>query len=469
MVGIVATGAYIPLYRLGPYTKGLGMRGEKAVANCDEDSITMAVTACHDLLAKVDRSSVDALYFATTSAPYLEKLGSTTVAVACDLRTDIGVCDFSNSIRAGTMALKAAVDAVKAGSAKRVLVVASDMRVPKPGSEFETVYGDAAAAFLIGDSDVAAEIGDSFAMADEILDYWRPDGDVWIQGWEERFCLDEGYLKVLPGAIRSLLEKTNTNIEDISKIVYYAPDPRRHGEITKKMKFNAPDQVQDSLLDKVGNAGAAHVPLMLVAALEQAKPSETILVANYGSGGDAFLLKTTDKIGGIRGARGVELYLNAKQEMGDYMRYLQWRGLAELRGGGRRPPPTPPSAVSIWRERKDNIRFYGARCNNCGYRQYPSQRVCTICESKDDFTPEKMYGETAELYTYSLDYIAPHPNRPTSIGVVNFKNGGRAMLFLTDYDADELKCGMELETVFRDLGFVGGFHNYAWKGTPVRA
>jgi len=469
MVGIVATGAYIPLYRLGPYTKGLGLRGEKAVANCDEDSITMAVTACHDLLAKIDRSSIDALYFATTSAPYLEKLGATTVATAADLRTDIGVCDFTNSIRAGSMALKAATDAVKAGSAKRVLVVASDLRIAKPGSEFETIYGDGAAALLIGDSDVAAEIGDAYAMADEIIDYWRPDGDRWMQGWEERFCLDEGYLKIMPQAMRKLLEKSKVKIEDISKVIFYAPDSRRHAEMTKSMKLKAPDQIDGTLFDKAGNSGAAFVPLMLVAALEQAKPGETIMAANYGSGADAFLVKTTDKIGNVKGARGVKGHLDSKREMADYMRYLQWRGLTEIRGGGRRPPPTPPSAVSIWRERKDNLRFYGVRCNKCNYRQYPSQRICTICESKDDFKPEKMYGETMELYTYSLDYVAPHPNRPTSIGVVNFKNGGRAMLFLTDYNPDELKCGMQLETVFRDLGFVGGFHNYAWKGTPVRA
>ena len=92
-----------------------------------------------------------------------------------------------------------------------------------------------------------------------------------------------------------------------------------------------------------------------------------------------------------------------------------------------------------------------------------------MCESKDNFDRAKFYGEKGELFTFSLDYLAPHPNRPSSIGVVNFENGGRAMLFMTDYDPDELKCGLQLETVFRDLGFVGGFHNYSWKGAPVRA
>jgi acetyl-CoA C-acetyltransferase len=48
MVGIVSYGAYIPLRRLGTSRRGWNLPGEKAVANWDEDSITMAVAAAHD-------------------------------------------------------------------------------------------------------------------------------------------------------------------------------------------------------------------------------------------------------------------------------------------------------------------------------------------------------------------------------------------------------------------------------------
>ena len=48
MAGIISYGAYIPLYRLtraeiSKSWSGIPLRGEKAVANYDEDSITMAV------------------------------------------------------------------------------------------------------------------------------------------------------------------------------------------------------------------------------------------------------------------------------------------------------------------------------------------------------------------------------------------------------------------------------------------
>jgi len=47
MAGIISYGAYVPLYRLGPGTAGWMAPVEKAIANFDEDSITMAVGGNH--------------------------------------------------------------------------------------------------------------------------------------------------------------------------------------------------------------------------------------------------------------------------------------------------------------------------------------------------------------------------------------------------------------------------------------
>ena len=58
MVGIISYGAYIPVYRLSrdmiAKAWGGGGAGEKAVANWDGDSITMAVEACLDCLNSFD-------------------------------------------------------------------------------------------------------------------------------------------------------------------------------------------------------------------------------------------------------------------------------------------------------------------------------------------------------------------------------------------------------------------------------
>ena len=85
MTGITAFGAYIPFYRLAhkEIARAWGGReaeGERAVANVDEDSVTMAVEAVRDLLAGNDAPHVDGLMFATTTSPYSEKQCSALIA-----------------------------------------------------------------------------------------------------------------------------------------------------------------------------------------------------------------------------------------------------------------------------------------------------------------------------------------------------------------------------------------------------
>ncbi|MBT4511725.1 MAG: hydroxymethylglutaryl-CoA synthase family protein, partial [Chloroflexi bacterium] len=127
MVGITSYGAYIPIYRLARkdigamWGKGAGS-GERSVANADEDSLTMGVEATIDCLRGMDRNNVDALYFATVSPPYIEKQSASIIRAASDLRDDIPTMDIGHSLRGFTNCLRAAEDAVKAGSAKNAMV-----------------------------------------------------------------------------------------------------------------------------------------------------------------------------------------------------------------------------------------------------------------------------------------------------------------------------------------------------------
>ena len=121
MVGITDTEVYFPLYKITraeiARTWGKpGSAGEKAVAAYDEDTVTMAVAAALGL-EKRSEKKVDGLYFATTTAPYGEKQAAALIASAIDLEKECWTVDFANSVRAGTLAMKAAVDAVKSGSA----------------------------------------------------------------------------------------------------------------------------------------------------------------------------------------------------------------------------------------------------------------------------------------------------------------------------------------------------------------
>src|SRR4030042_957950 len=125
MVGITSYGAYIPFYRLGrmEIAKAWGgavQPGEKAVANYDEDSITMAVEAAMDCTQGIDPKEIGGLYFASTTSPYREKQAAAIIAVAVDVGREVFTVDFATSLRSGPSAMRAAMDAVRAGSSRSI-------------------------------------------------------------------------------------------------------------------------------------------------------------------------------------------------------------------------------------------------------------------------------------------------------------------------------------------------------------
>jgi hydroxymethylglutaryl-CoA synthase len=465
MTGITAYGAYIPLRRLGPGTKGWGLPGEKAVANWDEDSLTMAVSAAVNCLGVSDRSKVGGLYLASASLPYKEKLAAVTAAWAVDLRPDILTADFTDSLRAGTTAIRVALDSVKAGSAKNVLVAASDLRMGAPRSGLDQGLGDGAAAFLIGDQDVAVTIEGYYGLANELLDVWRADRVKYVRTWEDRFVYEEGFQKILPRAVNTLLKKTGLTPKDIHKAVFYAPDARRHREMGKTLGFE-PAQIQEPLFDKLGDTGTAFSLMLLIAALEAAKPGERILLASYGDGADVFLLQATDKINALKDRCGMKANLASKALIPSYDDYQAYRTFASAdpEAGGS------ASASVIHRERDAIYRLRGGKCQVCGTVQYPPQRVCTSCRSKDKFDSVRFSDKKGKVFTYTLKNGGDIPAfaRPMVDTMVDFEGGGRALFGMTDMDVKDVKIGMEVEMSFRTLGVGGGVHNYVWRCRPIR-
>lgn len=468
MAGIIAAGAYIPLYRIGKETSGWGSSAEKAVANFDEDSVSMGVAAALDCLKGIDRGSVDALFFASTTSPYQEKQAATIVATALDLRPDVFTTDCTNSLRSGTSALRMALDSIKGGSTKRALVVAGDCRMGPPKGSFDRTSGDGAVALLLGEADVAASIETSHAISREIVDVWRVEGEAFVRSWEDRFVITQGYQKVVQEAVTGLLKKCNLTPKDFARVVLYGPDAGSHTAVVRALGFDPKTQVQDPLFGSVGSAGAAHALMQLVAALEQAKPGDRLLLANYGDGSDASILQATDRIGQVANGRmGMKGHLASKKLLKSYDTYIRWRQFMPSEAA-RRPPMMGPSASALLREQEKNLKLYGGKCKQCGTIQFPPQRVCTRCHAKDDFEPVRLSDRKGTLFTYAMDYIAGSVDPPLVVSVVNFEGGGRMLCAMTDREVNEIQVDMPVQMSFRKLFQAGGIHNYYWKCTPVR-
>ena len=468
MVGIAAYGAYVPRFRLGAGTSGWNTGSERSVANFDEDSVTMAVAAGLDCLRGRDRQSVDGLIFATTTPPYAEKQCAAIIAEALDLRRDIFSADVTDVLRAGTNGLKAALDSVAAGSAKQVLVIASDSRQGAPKGDTERNSGDGAAAFLVSQEDTIASLEGFYSITDNMLDNWRSAQDPFVRSWEDRFTTEEGLERILGEALSGYFQLQGSAAGDVARVALYAPDGRRHGQLARGFGFSA-EQVQDSLYGRLGNTGAAFSLMLLVAALEQAGPGQLLLAVSYGDGSDVVGLRTTSAIKTRTPVMGVTGYLDSKLVLDDYETYAGWRNVWITDSAARRPTLPLPSAAAIWREGDRNIRLYGASCDNCGYVQYPPQRVCVDCQARDESTPVRFSDRLGTVFTYSLDYIAGTTDIPLVIAAVDFEGGGRILCMMTDRALEEVAIDMPVEMSFRKLRVVNGIHNYYWKAIPKRS
>lgn len=468
--GIVSMGAYVPRYRLprdviAKSWERHALKGEKSVANADEDSLTMAVEAALVCLDGVNTADVGAVYFASLTPPYIEKSQAGLVATVCDLAENTATADFGNSPRAGASALKAALDSVGSGACKLALATTGETPLAYPKSDQEQLSGDAGAAALVGTEDLAAVFISHYAVNTEILDAWRMAGENFCNTAESRFATDKGYMVAIERVVKGLLEKNGLTAKDIGKLVLTTPGMRENQQIGKKLGFT-PEQIEDSLMLQSGYSAAAQPLLLLTGALEKAVPGQYIVLAAYGTGADAFLFKTTDKVGKIATHASLQNSLAAGRPLGSYSRYLSFRGVLEAVPG--EPFRTFPSTAAYWREQKSILRFYGSKCGKCGVISTPINRICPSCTEKDNFTEVRLASRKAKVFTYSIDSLAGRSDDPVVVQTVCEDAGGtRYYLFMTDFDPKTVRVGMEVEFTFRKVYVGGNYINYYWKCRPA--
>lgn len=477
MAGITSYGTYIPYHRLPrsvineAWGRGAG-RGEKAVASFDEDTITISVAAGLSCLNGMDPKAVDTLFMASTSAPYKEGLNSTIAATALDFRPNVRTADFANCLRAGTTALLSAVDAVKSGSAKKAMVAAADVRIGGLNGENELAFGDGGVAFLLGNDKVIAEIEGNYTLSAPLFDNWRASDDTFVRSWEDRFGLDEGYMKIPVEAAHGVMRQCGLAPGDFAKACFYGPSTRRHADLGKKIGFQ-PAQIQDPMLDTVGNTGVSHCLMTLAAALDDAKTGDLILLLSWGNGSDALVLRVTGEIHNLTDRGGVKRLLATRRVLDSYQKYLRWRKVVPLEPVAR-PDNIPTSLASLWREHRYTLPLYGFKCRKCNtpqlYLSFASSRArfCVECQAADSFEDYKFADKKAKVVSFSHDYLDRSDDPPNTLTVVDFIGGGRGSFAMADRDPEECKVGMSVEMTFRKMRFERGIHAYYWKCKPIR-
>ena len=248
MFGLLATARYAPRLRLersevfaqhrwmAPGLKSLA-KGRRAIANWDEDAVTMAVEAARSLLAATPARGTTELTLVSTTLPFADRLNAGIVAAALGLDTNAIVRDVASSSRAALTELVAALRHPVTDATR--VVVAAERRTARPGSAQELIFGDGAAAASVGTGPALATFVVARSMHADIVDHFRQTGEAYDYGWEERWVRDEGYLKIAVGAIKQCLLDAGMSAADIAHFALPAPVPRIDDAVAKRVGIAA--------------------------------------------------------------------------------------------------------------------------------------------------------------------------------------------------------------------------------------
>ncbi|HUN53464.1 MAG TPA: 3-oxoacyl-[acyl-carrier-protein] synthase III C-terminal domain-containing protein [Candidatus Sulfotelmatobacter sp.] len=482
MVGIVSFGGYIPRLRLsrksivdanGWQNSALKAyaKAERAICNWDEDSLTMAVEAARDCLIGQDRSKIAAVYFASTTFPFDDRLNSGVAAEALNLGSDLNTLDVSASQRAGTSGLIAALRTAGAGGGQ-LLYLAGEKRRTKAASQQELLYGDGAVALLLGDKDPVAKFVGSQSEAVDFVDHYRGHGVDFDYAWEERWIRDEGYNKIVPPVIAAALEKLKLKAGDIAH--FCMPVTLRGVAVATAKKLGiAESAVRDNLDGRCGDTGTAHALVMLVHALQEAKPGDKIMVVGFGQGCDVMVFEATPALTKLAPRAGIVGSLAKRKPETNYNKYLSFNNLVTTEKGLRAELDKQTALSTLYRKRDMLTGLIGGKCSKCGTVQYPKSNICVnpncnAMHSQEDHPFADMAGQ---VNSYTADLLTYSPDPPAHYGMVQFAEGGRMMIDFADVDVGGIQVGMPMRMVFRikEYDQQRGFTKYFWKAAPAAA
>lgn len=476
MIGIVDVGAYVPYYRVSRAAMGEAWRleqakalliGERALASYDEDGVTLAVEATLHALATRDLSAIDALFFASTTPPFGEKSSAAVIAAACDLPASRTI-DVSGSLRASTTALASALDAVRAGSARQVIVAAADMRRPEPGSLLEAISGDGAAAIVVGSGDeVIAELIGAYHVSDPTLDTWRRHNDRYLQTDDEAFTNQVGYFAMIDVAVKGLLKVSEVDPTEVKGVAMYAPDGRTYMTVAKRSPFGAAlartgmNGAAPYLLMHAGNLGTAFAPAQLALLMENANAGDVLALVGYGDGADAYLFRVTEAIADRPARRSIQSWIDSKSELSYTLATFFRENLIDK--------PMFPTGVEPWtslpllhRERDELLRFHAQKCSRCGAVWWPHRPNCYECGAQDGFENVRL-SRKGTVSSFVIEWAVPSPLPPVGMVTVDTAEGARITNQSTDGDPRGFSIGDEVEFTLRIFHMAKNIPHYSWK------
>jgi uncharacterized OB-fold protein len=330
-------------------------------------------------------------------------------------------------------------------------------------------FGDGAAAITVGSEDLLARFVGHASSTIDFVDHFRGEGEEFDYQWEERWIRDEGLTKLVPSVVKEAIASAGLKGEDIDHFIMPCLFPRIDQKIAKLSGID-PEKVKDNLAAGCGETGAAHVLVMLVHCLEQAKPGDRIAFCAFGQGVEAIVVEVTEAISAYTSPKGITGSLADRKEETSYMKWLAFNGLVEFEKGMRAEKDAKTALTVTYRKRDMLFGLTGGKCSTCGTAQFPRTRICVNpnCGAVDTQEPYSFADQTGKILSWSADYLTYSMEPPNHYGMITFEDGGRFMADITDVDLGTIDSGTEVRMVFRikDIDEKRGFRRYFWKAVP---
>jgi hydroxymethylglutaryl-CoA synthase len=315
MVGIVGYGSYTPTYHIKSRTiamqwgsdpdaieRGLLLK-EKTVPGQDEDTITIAVAAAKNAVARagIDPQKIGAVYIGSESHPYAVKPSGTVLIDALGIGPHVHVADMEFACKAGSEAMFVAYSHVKSGNMEYAMGIGADTSQGAPGDALEYSASAGGSAFIFGRDNVAADLLHTHSFTSDTADFWRREYQVYPRHGG-RFTGEPAYFKHVLGCGSILLEKSGMKPSDFAYAVFHMPNGKFPLKAGNTLGFTNEQMKQGWVVNMMGNTYSGSSITGLAAIFDVAKPGDKIFCVSFGSGAgsDGFIFEATDRISQIQ-------------------------------------------------------------------------------------------------------------------------------------------------------------------------
>jgi 3-hydroxy-3-methylglutaryl CoA synthase/uncharacterized OB-fold protein len=465
--GIVATGLYVPRYCLdeAEIEAAWGTSppvSRAAVPAADEDAITMAVAAARDALdgPAVDAADVHSLAIGTTTPPLDEEALAPRVADALGL-DDPRLLSATQSTVAGADALLAAAE-----TDGPALAVVADAPTGEAGETGQRM-GAGAAAFLF-DDDGAVVLDDHATRSRDAPGIrFRERGSESVAELDITTYERDTTRDLVSGALDAL----DVDPSAASGAALHQPTPDIPHRIARPLPLDGEVIERGSVVDTIGDAGAATPAIGLLAVFDACAAGDTAIAGFFGSGSTAVALSFE-----LRG--GIETGVTDVLENGEPISYpeaLRERGTlgtTEVAGGGAHV-----SLPSWQRTLPQRYRLVAGRCPDCDAIAFPPEGACPGCRERVEFESFELPPEGEIVAKTVIGQGGAPPefieqqrrDGPFGVAIVEVTTDNESVRLpsqLTDCDPQEPSVGDAVTATFRRIYEVEGVTRYGLKFTP---